>query len=149
MAIWFAVALYVALLTTPADHNRFTIAQPDGRKTMEFTRQADGSWAVRQLPVRPENPKDESGLVRLDGTKLVLAGPADERNPGKEAKVDMMEILDLPAAVDWAKIEKLSLKNKTGGGPIVLKREKDSLVLTQDEPVLLTKPAIIRWEKQP
>jgi hypothetical protein len=149
MALWFAITLYVALMSAPAGLDKFAISLQDEKKTLEFTRQVDGTWRCQQAPVRPENPRDESGFVRLAGTTLVMIAPANDRGPAKEVKMDVAEWLELAPPVDWTKVEKLTLKNKAGGGPVVLKREGDTVILSQEEPVLFRKPAVIRWEKKP
>ena len=149
MSLWFAITLYVALLSAPAGVDKFAISLQDEKKTLEFTRQADGAWRCQQAPVRPENPRDESGFVRVAGATLVMSAPADDRGPAKEVKIDVAELLELAAPVDWTKVNKLTLKNKDGGGPVLLQRAGDTITLSQEQPALFRKPSVIRWEKKP
>jgi hypothetical protein len=147
MATWLAVAMFVALMTTPTESSRFTIALGGGNKSLEFTRQTDGGWTYRLL--RPEGAGEEWGQVRRDGTQLMIVPPTAAGEAATEVKVDIGVLLDLPATVDWAKVEKLSFKNKEAGGPLLLQRSAGGLSLTQDDPGVLTKPVTIRWEPKP
>ena len=136
MATWFVIAIYVALMTLPAGQKQFTLIQPGAKKTLVFTQQTNGAWACAS------QGKVAFGVM-VDGAEVKIAAGDDLRS------FDMTGMLDLPATVDWTKIEKLPLKGEGTGGPLLIRRDGNLIVLSQEQPGILKKPVEIQWEKQP
>ena len=149
MAMEFCVAVFIALNIVPSDITVLEIVDPAGRtangqtlaKVIRLTKKDTGGWSAVDLP------KDELGSFVLQGTKLGLAPPEDERRRGnrKEIAVDMGKVLSLPDALDWSKVRELQL-NRRGTATISRKEKEAALdigIVVRDK--MVKRNLLIRW----
>jgi hypothetical protein len=150
MSMLFSIVVFIALNIIPADISVFEIADPAGRtvngkpveKVIRFTKQDAGGWQVVDLP------RDELGTYTLEGNKLTVAPPEDERKRGntKSMATPMDSILDIPKELDWTSITKLELK-RDGHASISRKPNQVSVEITMGSGERSRQQTfIIRWK---
>ena len=148
----FSIVVFIALNVIPADVNVFEIADPAGgtvngkpvEKVMRFTKQETGGWQAVDLP------RDELGTFSLDGNKLTVAPPEDERKRGntKSMVASMDSMLNIPNEVDWTSITKLELK-RDGHASLSRKPNQVSVEITIGSGERSSKRTlIVRWKEK-
>ena len=95
-------------------------------------------------------PRDELGTFSLDGNKLTVAPPEDERKRGntKSMVASMDSMLNIPNEVDWTSITKLELK-RDGHASLSRKPNQVSVEITIGSGERSSKRTfIVRWKEK-
>ena len=148
----FAIVVFIALNVIPADVKVLEIADPAGRtvngkpveKVIRFTKQEAGGWQAVDLP------RNEFGTYTLEGNKLTVSPPEDERKRGNTTYLvmPMDSIVNIPKEVDWTSITKRELE-RDGHASISRKPNQVSVEITigSDERSK-QQTFIIRWKEK-
>jgi hypothetical protein len=125
------IAFFLATLLLPADVSQFSINVQG--ETIQWTKQ-ETSWSAVELP------NDDFGTYSVSSNLVTVAGE------GKEWKTDMTKFIALPADSNMTTIKEILTASKSRGTPILIKREKNKITLSQEKGSLFETPVIITWQ---
>lgn len=95
----FEILFFIAVNLVPADVPSFSIAE-DGKNKIQFIRQNDGGWEVKE-------PKERSGTWRLDATKVSVT-----RTDGG-SETDLAQQFTIPTNANWRTLKEIHLGQTT------------------------------------
>jgi acetoacetate decarboxylase len=125
------IAFFLATLLLPADVSQFSINVHG--ETIQWTRQEIG-WSAVELP------SDDFGTYTVSSNVVIVAGE------GKEWKTDMTKFITLPADSIMTTIKEIPTASKSLGTPVLIKRDKNIITLSQEKGSLFETPVIITWQ---
>ena len=124
------IAFFLATLLLPAGVSQFTIDVQG--KTVQWTKQ-NTAWHAVELP------RDDWGMYSVDEKVVTVAGE------GKEWKTDVAKFLAVPSTAAPATIKSIPTAKDSFGTPVMIKREKNKITLSQTKGTFFKTPAIITW----
>lgn len=124
------IAFFLATALLPADSSQFTINVQG--KTIQWTKQK-AAWHAVELP------RDDWGVYSVAGKVVTVSGE------GKEWKTDVNRFLAMPSEMDVQSVAEIQTAKDSFGTPVMIKREKGKIALSQKEGAFFKTPATITW----
>lgn len=100
MSSVFAVLVVAVLNLVPAEVNEFTMEMP-GDEKIRFTRRAEDGWRA------VEQPDDDLGTFRVDGTKVTM------NIGGRERMYDFARFFDVDENTTWSELKQIEFGSRT------------------------------------
>jgi hypothetical protein len=128
------IAFFIAVMVIPADVREFTI-EWQGKK-IQWKKSPSSAWHA------VDSPKESAGDYS------VTNGIVTVRNNGQDSKTDVSQFLKLGKASesDFSKVRQIVVARESLGTPILIRRERGKVILSQQKGALFEKPAVISWK---
>jgi len=126
------IAFFIAVMVIPADVREFTIELQG--KNIQWAKSPSSAWHAVDLS------KESAGDYSVtNGIVTVL-------NSGKDSKTDISQFLKLDRPSDFGRVRQIDVARESLGTPILIRRERGKIILSQQKGALFEKPAVISWK---
>ena len=126
------IAFFIAVMVIPADVREFTIELQE--KNIQWTKRPSSAWHV------VDSPKESAGDYSVTNRIVTV------RNNGQDTKTDVSQFLKLGKASDFGQVRQIEVARESFGTPILIRRERGRIILSQQKGALFEKPAVISWK---
>ena len=126
------IAFFIAVMLMPADVREFTM-ELEGKK-IQWTKSPSSAWHAVDLS------KESAGDYSVTNRIVTVL------NDGKESKTDISQFLRLGKPSDFGRVRQIDVARESLGAPILIRREKGKIILSQQKGALFEKPAVISWK---
>ena len=133
------ILLYIFIISTsvPNDVSEVTINNPS-HAVIIMKKDGEESWSTK-------NDNKAVGLTQDDKIKYENFSIVIKSSKGTMSPIDLKHFFKVDTSVKIEKISKIEMVDKSSGGPIMIQRKENEIILSDKQSFFFKKPVRITW----